>query len=91
MKETRLPSLGWEDPLEKEMETCFSMPAWEIPKSHGQGSLVCYSQWGHKRVRHKLATEQQKQQAVWCQAIHSFNFSEMQPDHLETDHDYTYS
>ena len=24
-------SLGWEDPLEKEMATHFSIPAWEIP------------------------------------------------------------
>ena len=25
-------------------------------KSHGQRSLVGYNQWGHKRVRHNLAT-----------------------------------
>ena len=29
-------------------------------KSHGQRSLVGYSPWGHKRVRHDLATEQQQ-------------------------------
>ena len=30
--------------------------------SEGQGSLVCYSPWGH-RVRHGLATEQQQIQS----------------------------
>ena len=30
-----------------------------LGKSHGQRSLVGYSPWGHKRVRHDLATEQQ--------------------------------
>ena len=29
-------------------------------KSHGQRSLVDYSPWGHKRVRHNLATKQQR-------------------------------
>ena len=31
MKETRVQSLGWEDPLENEMATHFSILAWEIP------------------------------------------------------------
>ena len=31
MQETRVRSLGWEDPLEKEMETPSSILAWEIP------------------------------------------------------------
>ena len=30
MKETQLPSLGWEDPLEKGMVTHFSIFAWRI-------------------------------------------------------------
>ena len=29
-------------------------------KSHGQRSLAAYSPWGHKRVSHDLATEQQQ-------------------------------
>ena len=29
--ETRVPSLGWEDPLEKEMTTHSSTLAWKIP------------------------------------------------------------
>jgi len=30
MQETRIPSLGWEDPLEKGMATHSSILAWEI-------------------------------------------------------------
>ena len=32
--------------------------------SEGQRSMVCYSPWGHKRVRDDLVTEQQEQQKV---------------------------
>ena len=31
MQETRVRSLGWEDPLEKEMAAHSSIPAWKIP------------------------------------------------------------
>ena len=31
MQVMRVRSLGWEDPLEKEMGTCSSMLAWKIP------------------------------------------------------------
>ena len=31
MRETRVQSLGWEDPLEKEMATHSSVLAWRIP------------------------------------------------------------
>ena len=31
MQETQLRSLGWEDPLEKEMATHSSILAWKIP------------------------------------------------------------
>ena len=37
MWETRVRSLGWEDPLEKGMATHSSILAWKI---HGQRSLV---------------------------------------------------
>ena len=36
-QETRVPSPGWEDPLEKEMETT---PVFLSGKSHGQRSLA---------------------------------------------------
>ena len=45
MKETRIQSLGWEDPLEKEIATHCSILAW---KSQGQRLLAGYSPWGHK-------------------------------------------
>ena len=31
VRETRVHSLGWEDPLEKEMPTHFSILAWKTP------------------------------------------------------------
>ena len=59
MKETQFQSLGWEDPIEEEMQpTPVFLPA----KSHWQRSLVGYSPWGHKRVGHDLVTKQQQQQ-----------------------------
>ena len=45
MQETRVWSLGWEDPLEKGMAIHSSILAWRIPL---QRSLVGYSSWGVK-------------------------------------------
>ena len=45
MQETQIQSLGWEDPLEKEMAVHSSTLAWKI---HGQRSLIGYSPWGRK-------------------------------------------
>ena len=53
MQETRVWSLGHEDPLEKGMATHSSILAWRF---HGQGSLVGYSSWGHKEVDTTEAT-----------------------------------
>ena len=40
MQETWIQSLGWEDaPLEKGMETHFSILAWRIPMDRGVGGL----------------------------------------------------
>ena len=50
-------SLGWEDPLEKEMAT---RSVFLAGKSHGQRSPVGYSPWGCKRVRHNLETKKNK-------------------------------
>ena len=58
MQETWVQSLIWEYSLEKEMEP---IPVFLPGKSHGQRSLVGYSKWGHKRVRHNLVTKQQQQ------------------------------
>ena len=37
--ETQVSSLGQEDPLEKEMATHSSIPAWEIPRTEKPGGL----------------------------------------------------
>ena len=39
MRETRVQSLGWEDPLEKEMATHSSILAWRIPWMEELGGL----------------------------------------------------
>ena len=57
MQETWDPSLGQEDPLEKEMATHSSILAWEIPWT---GSLAGYNLWGHKRIRQDLTPKQQQ-------------------------------
>ena len=50
MQETQVGSLGWEDPLEKKMETHSSGSGFLSGKSHGQRSLVGYRQWGCKEL-----------------------------------------
>ena len=49
MKETRVQSLGWEDPLEKGMATHSSILAWRIPRTEEPGGL---QSMGSQRVRH---------------------------------------
>ena len=49
MQEMWIWSLGWEDPLEKEMATLSSILAWKFP---GQRSLVGYSPWGGQESDH---------------------------------------
>ena len=39
MRETQVRSLGWEDPLEKEMATHSSTLAWKIPWTEEPGRL----------------------------------------------------
>ena len=50
MQETWVGSLGWKDPLEKEMATHSSILAWKIP-FHGQRAtvLVGYCPWGGEK------------------------------------------
>ena len=49
MRETRVQSLGWEDPLEKEMAAHSSVLAWEIPWTEELRGLQSP---GSQRVRH---------------------------------------
>ena len=39
MQETQVRSLGWEDPLEKQMATHSSILAWKIPWTEEPGRL----------------------------------------------------
>ena len=39
MQETWVQFLGWEDPLEKEMATHSSIPAWRVPWTEEPGGL----------------------------------------------------
>ena len=57
MQEMQLQLLGCEDPLEKEIATYFSIPAWDI---HGQQPGRLQSM-GLQIVAHNLATKQQQQ------------------------------
>ena len=47
--ETQVQSLGWEDPLEKEMTTHSSILAWEIPWRQKPGGL---QSMGSERIGH---------------------------------------
>ena len=49
MRETQVQSLGREDPLKKEMATCCSILAWEIPWTEEPGGL---QSMGLQRVGH---------------------------------------
>ena len=57
-QETRIPSLGWEDPLEEEMATHSSILAWKTPRTEEPGGL---QSMGSQKGRHDLATKQQEQ------------------------------
>ena len=58
MQETRVWSPGQEHPLEKEIATHPSIPAWRI-QLYGQKSLAGYSPKGCKRAGRDLVTKQQ--------------------------------
>ena len=47
MRETRVQSLGWEDPLKKRMVTHSSILSWEIPWTE---ELLGYSPWSRKEL-----------------------------------------
>ena len=57
MQETQVRSLGWEDPLEKEIATQSSILAWEISCTEEHGG---YSPWGHKTGGQDLVIKKQE-------------------------------
>ena len=56
MQDTRVQSVGWEDPLEKQMETHSSIPAWRIPWTEEPGGLQSMES---QRIRHNWVTNTQ--------------------------------
>ena len=48
-QEAQVRSLGWEDPLEKEMAAYSSIPAWKIPWTEEPGGV---QSMGSRRVGH---------------------------------------
>ena len=51
MQEEKIQSLGWQDPLEKEIATHSGILAWEIPRTEEPGGLQSMgSQKGPKRL-----------------------------------------
>ena len=64
MQETWVLSLGWEDPLEKEMATHSSILAWRIPWTEEPGGL---QSTGLQRVGHDWANSLRE---VWSATVH---------------------
>ena len=68
MQDTWVQSLGWKNPLEKELETHSSILAWRIPWTR---SLVGYSPRGHKEsdttkwLTHTVAMRVTITAAIW--------------------------
>ena len=46
VQETRVRSLGWEDPLEKEMANCSSILAWKMSWTEEPGGLLSMGSQG---------------------------------------------
>ena len=68
--ETKVESLGWEDPLEKEIATHSSILVWEIPWREEPSMLQPMES---QRVRHNLATKQQHNNKIqyYKQEVHN--------------------
>ena len=60
MQEIGVPSLCWEDPLEKEMATHSSTLAWKMPWTEEPGGL---QSMGSQSVGAYLATKQQQHES----------------------------
>ena len=63
MQEMCVPSLGQEDPLEKDIATHSSILAWEIPWREDPGGLQ--SLWSHVRPPNNNFKEEKNNQRLW--------------------------
>ena len=82
MWETQVQSLGWADPLEKEMATHSNILAWRIPWSEEPGRL---QSMGSQRVRHDLATQQQQHGVVrkrFVMSVREMLFSQLKGTYI---------
>ena len=68
-QETRVQSLGWEDPLEEEMSAHTSILVWKIPRTEKPGWLQAM---GSQRIRHDLATQHSTHDHINVKAFLTF-------------------
>ena len=61
--------LGWRRSPREGNGNALQSSYMENPLSQGQRSLASYSPWGHKRVRHNLATDHHHQQQNFIQTL----------------------
>ena len=68
MQETWVPSLGWDDPMEKEMVAHSSILAWKIPWIPEPGRLPSMGSQrvGHDRVTSLSLSQEVNQAGVWA-------------------------
>ena len=68
MQEMKIRSLGWEDPLEKEMAILSSIPTWEIPWTEELGWLQYMgSQKSRIQLSNQIITKSENQ--VWARDL----------------------
>jgi len=65
-QETRVQSLDWKDPLEKEMAMDSSILAWRIPWTEEPGGL---QSMGLQRVRHDQASNTHTHTQKWLMPL----------------------
>ena len=66
MRETWIRSLGWEDPLEKEMATHSSTLAWKIPRTEEPGRLQSVGSQSQARLSDFTHTKYICNLSFWC-------------------------
>ena len=71
MQETQVQSLGWEDPVEEEMATHFSIPAWENPRTGASEATV---HGDCQRVGQDLQAKQQTRKGEGSHCLNLFCF-----------------
>ena len=83
MQETQVPSLGWKDPLEKEMAAHSSILAWRIPWTQETGGLQSTGLWSLTRLSDftftfilLLTTEANSVLVVWQHSYPQTNCSQ---------------